>query len=51
MLHSVIPLYFSSLPELYLLCKEVKVGNDQEMAQSERNSHFVNRGVGKKNDI
>ena len=26
---------------------KVKVGNDQEMAQSERNSHFKNRG-GKK---
>ena len=27
--------------------KKVKVGNDQEMAQSERNSHSTNRGVGK----
>ena len=27
--------------------KKVQVGNDQEMAQSERNSHSVNRGVGK----
>ena len=27
--------------------KKVEVGNDQEMAQSERNSHFKNRGVGK----
>ena len=26
---------------------KVQVGNDQEMAQSERNSHSVNRGVGK----
>ena len=24
------------------------MGNDQEMAQSERNSHSINRGVGKK---
>ena len=28
--------------------KKVQVGNDQEMAQSERNSHSTNRGVGKK---
>ena len=27
--------------------KKVKVGNDQEMAQSERNSHTTNQGVGK----
>ena len=25
----------------------VQIGNDQEMAQSERNSHSINRGVGK----
>ena len=28
--------------------QKVQVGNDQEMAQSERNSHSTNRGVGKK---
>ena len=27
--------------------KKVQVGNDQEMVQSERNSHSINRGVGK----
>ena len=27
--------------------KKVQVGNDQEMAQSDRNSHSINRGVGK----
>ena len=27
--------------------KKVQIGNDQEMAQSERNSHSINRGVGK----
>ena len=27
--------------------KKVQVGNDQEMAQSERNSHSTNRRVGK----
>ena len=27
--------------------KRVQVGNDQEMAQSERNSHSTTRGVGK----
>ena len=27
--------------------KKVQVGSDQEMAQSERNSHFTNRGIGK----
>ena len=27
-----------------VMWKKVKVGNDQEMAQSERNSHFKNRG-------
>ena len=28
--------------------KKVQIGNDQEMAQSERNSHSINQGVGKK---
>ena len=28
--------------------KKLKVGNDQDMAQSERNSHSTYRGVGKK---
>ena len=28
--------------------RKVKVGNDQEMAQSERNSHSKNREVGEK---
>ena len=27
--------------------KKVQVGNDQEMAQSERNSHSIYQGVGK----
>ena len=27
--------------------KKVQVDNDKEMAQSERNSHSINRGVGK----
>ena len=27
--------------------KKVQVGNDQIIAQSERNSHSINRGVGK----
>ena len=27
---------------------KVQVGDGQEMAQSERNSHSINRGVGKK---
>ena len=27
--------------------KKVPVGNDQEMVQSERNCHSINRGVGK----
>ena len=27
--------------------KKVQIGNDQEMAQSERNSHSINRGVEK----
>ena len=42
-------------PRIIILCtryhspfKKVQVGNDQEMAQSERNSHSINRGVGKK---
>ena len=26
--------------------KKVQVGNDQEMAQAERNSHSINQGVG-----
>ena len=32
---------------LHLSYEKVQVGNDQEMAQSERNSHSINRGVGK----
>ena len=31
--------------------RNVQVGNDQEMAQSERKSHSINRGVGKKTKI
>ena len=27
--------------------KKIQAGNDQEMAQSERNSHSINREVGK----
>ena len=27
------------------LCGKVKIGKDQEMAQSQRNSHSKNRGV------
>ena len=27
--------------------KKIQIGNNQEMAQSERNSHSINRGVGK----
>ena len=27
--------------------EKVRIGNNQEMAQSERNSHSINRGVGK----
>ena len=27
--------------------KKVQIGTDQEMTQSERNSHSINRGVGK----
>ena len=38
-------------PSVTCIChrekKKVYVGNDQEMAQSERNSHSINRGVGK----
>ena len=30
------------------LFEKIQIGNDQEMAQSERNSHSINRGVGKK---
>ena len=32
-------------PTLY--SKKVQVGNDQEMVQSERNFHSINRGDGK----
>ena len=28
--------------------KKVRIGNDQEIAQSGRHSHSINRGVGKK---
>ena len=34
----------SSMNNLYLRDKKVQVGNDQEKAQSERNSHSKNRG-------
>ena len=34
--------------EQTIVIKTVQVGNDQEMAQSERNFHSINRGVGKK---
>ena len=27
--------------------EKVQIGNDQKMTQSERNSHSINRGVGK----
>ena len=37
--HTVI--YFNKL------LNYIQVGNDQEMGQSERNSHSINRGVGK----
>ena len=43
---------FSKLTKSNLLfgryLKKVQIGNDQEMAQSERNSHSINRGLGKK---
>ena len=29
---------------LDISCKKVQVGNNQEMAQSERNTHSINRG-------
>ena len=31
-----------------LFCTEEQIGKDQETTQSERNSHSINRGVGKK---
>ena len=40
-------MYIQNLLLMSILHKEVKVGNDQEMAQSERNSHSTNRRVGK----
>ena len=33
----------------WYFCSKVKVGNDQEMGQSERNAHFKNRGTEKLN--
>ena len=35
----------------FIISEKVKVGNDQEMAHSERKSHSTNRGVGKNHDI
>ena len=29
------------------ILNKVQIGNDQEMAQLDRNSHSINRGVGK----
>ena len=34
--------------DMFIWYKRVQVGNDQEMVQSERHSHSMNRGVGKK---
>ena len=37
--------------DMLSMYKELHVGNDQEMAQSERNPHSINRGVGPKNKM
>ena len=38
---------WTSLLMTLLQVEKVKIGNDQEMVQLERNSHSINRGVGK----
>ena len=35
----------------FILCKEVQEGKDQEKAQSERDSHYKNRGGKRQNCI
>ena len=40
-------MYPSFLVDKKRAFKNVQIGNDQEMTQSERNSHSINRGVGK----
>ena len=35
------------LVDMFPALKKIQVGNAQEMAQSERNSHSINRGLGK----
>ena len=44
---SLSPCLLSAIKAFYLVYKKVKLGYDQEMAQSERNSQAKNRG-GKK---
>ena len=50
MLAGVQPLSFCAVCEIIVIIrlKKVQEGNYQEMVQSERNSHSINRGVGKK---
>ena len=38
--------YVSRISEAWNLYKKEQIGNDQELAQSERNSHSLIRGVG-----
>ena len=40
--------YIMSLCVFSISNKKVQIGNDQEMAQSERKCHSINQGVGKK---
>ena len=47
--HFIVSKRYRKKANISKVSKKVKVGNYQEMAQSERNSHSTNREVGKKN--
>ena len=50
---AAMPIYGKNTSKIFFsgtvgpISKKVQVDNDQEMAQLERNSHSINRGVGK----
>ena len=46
-LKKIIPVFHRRYKFVPSETEKVQIGNNQEMAQSERNSHSINRGVGK----
>ena len=45
--NDIVQMYFIQFSYETSKCKKVQAGNDQEMAQSDRNFHSINRGMGK----